>query len=174
MAIGTGTALLASAAIGAAGSAMAAKKAKGGGGGGTQTTRPYMPAWLEDDYGEFVADGKDLAKKPFTPAFSSRYQASDAYGGLFNNPELGEIQQQTDLMNYNKVSKPQDYGDLVKKVSGVPVKNQEMYDNVPEYKAAWDSVAAGHDEQFGKSYNYDSDANWVEKKIRELMEAKGK
>lgn len=51
---------------------------------------------------------------------------------------------------------------LVDTSSGIPRPNSELYSRNPEYKAAWDSIAALHGGAYSGGYTADSDSGWVE------------
>ena len=50
----------------------------------------------------------------------------------------------------------------------IPGKNQQLYDNDPRYKAAWDQAVKEHESQFKKGYNEDSGVDAIENRLKQL------
>lgn len=105
MPVGTGTALtLGSAALGAVS------------GGRDKTsaaqTRPYMPKEYEEGYKRLLEDAMITYETPFRPVESRRaaLAPSEQFGGIFFNPEMADIQRQSDARFLADLTAPSPMG----------------------------------------------------------------
>lgn len=62
---------------------------------------------LTGGYGQLLQGSLDAYQIPFTPAPTGRVMADTGYGGLFNNPEMMQIQTNSDRDYISKLMNPQ-------------------------------------------------------------------
>jgi len=61
-------------------------------------------------------------------------------------------------------------GGMVTMVGGVPSVNKSLYGSDPAYQRAWNEVVAGHQAQFGRGFNKQSDAAAIEQHLAALYQ----
>jgi hypothetical protein len=62
---------------------------------------------------------------------------------------------------------------LVDTSSGIPAPNQQLYQNNPAYKAAWDKVAKMNQDRFGTGYRADSNPTMLAQELQDTMGPQG-
>lgn len=62
---------------------------------------------------------------------------------------------------------------LVDTSSGIPAQNQQLYQNNPAYKAAWDQVAQANQARFGSGYTGASDPNMLNTELQRALGPQG-
>ncbi len=78
--------------------------------GGTQTTKPYLPKRYEEEYDALLEKALKLSDTPFAPRDTMRVAytyPTNAFEGLFQNPELGELQRRSDQKYFESLVQPQ-------------------------------------------------------------------
>src|SRR5690606_15765425 len=59
---------------------------------------------------------------------------------------------------------------LVNSSGNAPTYNAQLYSSNPDYRAAWDQVSREHQAYFGSGYKSDSDPNWIDNRIRKILQ----
>lgn len=62
---------------------------------------------------------------------------------------------------------------LVDTSTGIPAPNQQLYQNNPAYKAAWDQVAKMNQDRFGTGYRADSNPTMLAQELQDAMGPQG-
>ena len=136
MAISTGAAILGSAGIGAL--------AGGKGQKGTQSTAPVLPENVKKAYDTLINRSSELSAQPYQDVVRTRYEPSTAYGGLFNNPEMAAIQQDSDRKLFAKMFESPEQQQMPQQNQQTDMIN-EMYVNqmlgqIPEFSRFFDAA----------------------------------
>lgn len=78
--------------------------------GGTQITKPWLPKKYEEEYDALLEKALKLSDTPFAPRDTMRVDyayPTNAFEGLFQNRELGELQKRSDQKYFESLVKPQ-------------------------------------------------------------------